>query len=71
MLMKSGERWHCINTSCHCAILVESDSSASGSSPRCVCGAMMKRNYAPPVFKYLDFLRVEDADLEPRHCGEE
>jgi hypothetical protein len=71
MLMKSGERWHCVNTSCHCEILVESDSSASGTSPRCACGATMKRNYAPPAFKYLDFLRVDDAELSPRHCGKE
>ena len=68
MVMRSGERWHC--TACHCEILVESDSTNSGSGPRCVCGAAMKRNYAPPVFKYLDFLRVEDAELQ-RHCGKE
>jgi len=71
MLMKSGERWHCINPFCNCEILVESDSSVAGASPRCVCGAAMKRNCAPPVFKYLDFLRVEDGDPLPRHCGKE
>ena len=71
MLMKSGERWHCVNTSCHCEILVESDSSAPGSSPRCACGAAMKRNYAPPAFKYLDFLRAEEGEPLPRHVGKE
>jgi len=71
MLMKSGERWHCVNTSCRCEILVESDSSVPGNSPRCACGAAMKRNYAQPVFKYLDFLRVDDAELLPRHYGKE
>jgi hypothetical protein len=71
MAMKSGERWHCINTSCHCEILVESDSATSGNTPRCICGAAMKRNYAPPVFQYLDFLRVEQAEPRPRHYGEE
>jgi len=71
MLMKSGERWHCSNPYCHCEILVESDSSMSGSNPPCVCGAAIKRNYARPVFKYLDFLRVEDAELLSRQREEE
>jgi hypothetical protein len=71
MPMKPGERWHCVNASCHCEILVESDSSASVNGPRCVCGATMKRNYAPPAFKYLDFLRVDDGELSPRHCGKD
>ena len=71
MLMKSGERWHCVNTSCHLEILVESNSGACGNSPRCACGAEMKRNYAPPVFKYLDFLRVDDAEWSPQPYGKE
>jgi hypothetical protein len=58
--MKSGERWHCVNQACHCEILVESDGQIPGASPRCACGSVMKRNYVPPVFKYLDFLRVEE-----------
>ncbi len=67
MLMKSGERWHCSNPHRHCELAVTSDNRMSGSRPRCVCSAPMKRNYAPPAFKYLDFLRVEDATLLPRH----
>jgi hypothetical protein len=70
MLMKSGERWHCVNNSCHCEILVESNSTVAGASPRCVCGAPMKRNYVPPVFKYLEFLRVEEEEILQQRLGE-
>jgi hypothetical protein len=70
MLMKSGERWHCVNASCRCEVLVESDSNIAGASPRCVCGAPLKRNYVPPVFKYLDFLRVEEPAKVPQAVGE-
>jgi hypothetical protein len=66
MLMKSGERWHCSNPHCHCEIALRSDSPTSGSSPQCVCSAAMKRNYASPAFKYLDFLRVENAKPLPQ-----
>jgi hypothetical protein len=71
MLMKSGERWHCINPACNCEVLVESDSNVSGGSPRCVCGSSMKRNYVPPVFKYLDFLRVDDPEMAQQSMGKE
>jgi hypothetical protein len=64
--MKSGERWHCVNPACCCELLVESDSRVAGVSPQCACGSALKRNYVPPVFKYLDFLRREDAS----HPGE-
>jgi len=59
MLMKSGERWHCINPACQCAMLVERSGEIEGSHPRCVCGSILKKEYAPPVFRYLDFLRFE------------
>ncbi|HZC64968.1 MAG TPA: hypothetical protein VE545_00220 [Candidatus Dormibacteraeota bacterium] len=70
MLMKSGERWHCVNAHCPSEVLVESDSGTAGASPRCVCGAAMKRNYIPPVFKYLDFLRMEESEAAPQRIGE-
>jgi hypothetical protein len=70
MLMKSGERWHCVNTHCHCEVLVECDSGIAGGSPRCVCGAPLKRNYVPPVFKYLDFLRMEQPEAAAQRIGE-
>ena len=67
MLMKSGERWHCVNPACNCEVLVESDGKVSGENPRCACGRPMKRNYVPPAFKYLDFLRVEEpAEMQQR-----
>jgi hypothetical protein len=69
MLMKSGERWHCVNSACRCQVLVESESHVPGASPRCVCGGVMKRNYVPPVFKYLDFLRGEEPSEMQQETG--
>jgi hypothetical protein len=60
MLMKTGDHWHCTNPSCHCEILVQSNSALDGTNPFCVCGAPMKKKYAPPSFTYLEFLRVEE-----------
>jgi hypothetical protein len=60
MIMKTGEQWHCTNPACRCEVLVQSSSETDGSNPRCVCGAPMKKTYAPPNFTYLDFLRIED-----------
>jgi hypothetical protein len=56
MLMKSGDRWHCSNPACPCAMLVERSGEIAGSYPRCVCGSILKKEYAPPIFHYLDFL---------------
>lgn len=71
MWMKSGERWHCVNPACRCEVLVESGSEIPGTGPRCACGGTMKRNYVPPVFQYLDFLRVEDPVALPQKFGDE
>jgi hypothetical protein len=60
MTMKTGELWQCTNPACRCEVLVQSGSDTDGSNPRCVCGAPMKKKYAPPKFTYLEFLRVED-----------
>ncbi|HKN76475.1 MAG TPA: hypothetical protein VJW94_14945 [Candidatus Acidoferrum sp.] len=60
MIMKRGEQWHCTNPACHCKVLVQSNSVIEGNNPRCVCGAPMKKNYAPPNLTYLEFLRVEN-----------
>ncbi len=70
MLMRSGERWHCVNPACRCAVLVESEGNIAGQNPRCACGRPMKRNYIPPVFKYLDFLRAEQPAKSQQPPGE-
>jgi hypothetical protein len=59
MMMKTGEHWHCTNPSCRCEILVQSNSEIEGSNPRCVCGALMKKQYVPPSLTYLEFLQIE------------
>ena len=61
MLMKSGERWHCINANCKCEVLVESSGEVEGNNPRCACGAVMKKVYAPPALTYLKFLHFQQA----------
>jgi hypothetical protein len=59
--MKTGERWLCTNATCQCSIQVETCGQAEGKNPLCACGGAMKKQYAPPVFQYLDFLHF----LEP------
>ena len=61
MVMKTGERWHCTNEACNCSILVEITGEIEGTNPQCACGSVMKKQYAPPVFQYLDFLRFPEA----------
>jgi hypothetical protein len=66
MVMKSGERWHCMNPACLCAVLVETSGALEGSNPRCSCGSIMKKDYSPPVFRYLEFLREPELAVTPR-----
>lgn len=63
MMMKPGERWHCTNPACRCEVFVESKSRIEADNPRCTCGGAMKKDYKPPVFRYLDFLRIEEKEL--------
>jgi hypothetical protein len=65
MIMKSGEQWHCTNPACHCEVQVPSKNAIEGTNPRCVCGAPMKKSYAPPNLAYLEFLRVADPVAVP------
>lgn len=60
MLMKRGEHWLCTNPACQCEVLVESKGQIDGSNPRCACGGIMKKKYAPPHLTYLEFLRFEE-----------
>jgi hypothetical protein len=60
MIMKSGEQWHCTNSTCRCEVLVQANSEIDGTNPRCVCGALMKKKYVPPHATYLEFLRLEE-----------
>jgi len=63
MVMKFGERWHCVNPACGSAVLVESNGEIKGQNPRCACGSVMKKAYSPPVFRYLDFLKSVEPEL--------
>jgi hypothetical protein len=60
MVMKARERWLCTNLACGCQEVVEISAEIEGQNPRCACGRMMKKKYVSPVFRYLDFLRIED-----------
>lgn len=71
MLIKSGERWHCTNPACHCAILVEKSGEIEGRNLQCTCGSVMKKVYSPPVIRYLDFLRFEQPAVIRRSSDEE
>lgn len=71
MVMKSGQRWHCVNPACQCSVLVESTGEIEGSNPRCPCGSIMKKEYVPPVFRYLDFLHPNEPALEPQISSED
>jgi hypothetical protein len=66
MIMKSGERWHCVNPACGCAVLVETNGEIEGQNPRCACGTILKKLYSPPVFRHLDFLRFPEPALALR-----
>jgi hypothetical protein len=64
MRMNPGELWRCCNQSCLSEIRIHAP-SADGANPRCACGSPMKKDYKPPVFRYLEFLRLQDPDRVP------
>lgn len=70
MRMLSGERWHCTNPPCQCEVLVEKESTEASAHPSCICGGALKKKYAAPVFRYLDFLRA-DEPVVPASAREE
>ena len=71
MVMQSGEHWHCLNPACGCAVVVETSGKIEGQTPLCVCGTVMKRNYSPPAFHYLDFLRISAEAVTHREPSED
>jgi hypothetical protein len=71
MVMKSGERWHCVNPTSGCVVLVESNGEIEGQNPRWACGSIMKKSYTPAVFRYLDFLRFPEPAFIHRDSSED
>lgn len=71
MVMKSGENWHCVNPLCGCVVVVEAGGKIEGHNPRCACGSVMKKDYSPPVFHYLDFLKLPSPALVRPDATEE
>jgi hypothetical protein len=71
MMMRSGDVWNCTNLACHAKILVQTESLGEGINPRCSCGALMKKKYTSPAFRYLDFLRVEEPVLLSRSATDD
>jgi hypothetical protein len=49
---------------------VETSGELEGSNPRCSCG-IMKKDYSPPVFRYLEFLRVPESAAASRFNRED
>ena len=60
MYMKREDRWHCTNPACGCEVVVNCSESGDRKTPRCSCGALMKKKYVPPTLSYLEFLRLEE-----------
>jgi hypothetical protein len=60
MLMRAKERWHCVNATCGCQVIVEISGVIDGQNPRCACGGIMKKKYAAPSFSYLSFLQIDE-----------
>ena len=56
-------RWCCPNRDCDWSMVATV--ADGGEAPRCVCGNVMQKAQAVPVFSYLDFLHEEAANTEP------
>jgi hypothetical protein len=52
-------------------VLVETSSELEGSNSRCSCGSIMKKEYSPPVFRYLEFLREPEPAVTSRFNRED
>jgi len=51
--------------------MVEANAEIEGLNPRCTCGGVMKKDYSPPVFRYLDFLKFPEPALARRDAAED
>jgi hypothetical protein len=79
MLVRSGDLWHCTNPACFSELSIGTGRDADVDQVYCVCSAVMKKHYKPPIFRYLDFIgdREQDAlhalalDLLLLKCEEE
>lgn len=54
----NGVHWHCPNRDCDWPS-VSAEAGEEIEAPRCNCGSIMKKVELVPVYRYLDFLRVE------------
>jgi len=63
MILKKGQRYRCQNRECAAEIEVTRDSVEGPSTPRCCCGAAMKKPYTEPVLRMLDKDKAALAEL--------
>jgi hypothetical protein len=71
MVMRTGERWHCIAPECGCSVNVTADGHIPGENPRCACGGELKKTYSPPTLTYLEFLSIAQPASVRRDFEEE
>ena len=62
MLVRSGDLWHCTNPACLSELSIGTSRDSEVDHVYCVCGAVMKKHYKPPVFRYLDFIGDREQD---------
>jgi hypothetical protein len=53
MLMAVGQVYRCQNRACNCEVIVSKPSIEGAASPRCSCGAEMKKPYIKPALREL------------------
>jgi len=51
MLVRSGDLWHCTNPACLSELSIGTSRDSEVDHVYCVCGAVMKKHYKPPVFR--------------------
>jgi len=56
--------WHCTNPECGKQVTGPA-CWPEGKAPLCPCGFPVKKKYRPPVFRYLEFLTLDE--LESAH----